>query len=172
MAKIGYLTVNEGRWNGKQLISAEWIEESTRGHIPAMTGADYGYQWWLAKTPVKFQRVDSFFASGFGGQKIQIYPELDTVVIITHDWSGEGESEFLNLRLLGKYILPAILPTYYLDWIIWLWVTAVLISFAALLWILIRRRTTPALLWPLWCIIVLLFGPLGLLAYLASTRDA
>lgn len=45
MAKIGYLYLNEGWWDGEQVVSADWVEASTREHISAKTLQDgYGYQ--------------------------------------------------------------------------------------------------------------------------------
>ena len=40
MAKLGYLFLNEGLWDGHQVVSAEWVEAAT-------SGVGYGYQWWL-----------------------------------------------------------------------------------------------------------------------------
>ena len=48
MAKIGLLYLNKGEWENKQIISAEWIEESTQPYIDGRwNGEDYGYQWWI-----------------------------------------------------------------------------------------------------------------------------
>lgn len=48
MAKIGHLYLNRGAWNGKQLVSAEWIDESTREHSRwNELGLKYGYLWWV-----------------------------------------------------------------------------------------------------------------------------
>ncbi|MFX0210302.1 MAG: serine hydrolase domain-containing protein, partial [Candidatus Hodarchaeota archaeon] len=49
MAKFGFLYLNYGIWDGKQIIPREWVEISTRSHISASShirGKDYGYQWW------------------------------------------------------------------------------------------------------------------------------
>jgi CubicO group peptidase (beta-lactamase class C family) len=121
MAKIGLLFLDGGRWHGEQLIPQAWTEESTRGHLPAIAGATYGYHWWRTDTPVKADSVETFLASGYGGQKINVYPALNAVIIFTNDWSDGDDNEIRNLTLASNYILPAILP--FSPWmaIIWLW---------------------------------------------------
>ncbi|MDF6470722.1 serine hydrolase, partial [Escherichia coli] len=49
LARIGQLVLQHGQWNGRQLVPAEWIAESTRPHIDTGMGLQYGYQWWLGK---------------------------------------------------------------------------------------------------------------------------
>lgn len=165
MAKIGLLFLNGGQWQGEQLIPQDWIEESTRGHIPAIANATYGYQWWRADTPVQAESVETFFASGYGGQKINVYPSLNTVIIFTNDWSDGDTNEIRNLNLATNYILPAILP--FSPWmaIIWLWFILVALSLIALIWHLLRHRPKPRLDWVAWIMITAIFGPFSLLLY-------
>jgi CubicO group peptidase (beta-lactamase class C family) len=47
MVKIGWLYLNKGRWGQQQIVPAEWVEASTRGHIEANPGDQYGYHWWV-----------------------------------------------------------------------------------------------------------------------------
>src|SRR5262249_12100093 len=47
LAKIGYLYLHDGRWNGNQLVSTAWVQESLKPQIPAEDGYQYGFQWWL-----------------------------------------------------------------------------------------------------------------------------
>jgi CubicO group peptidase (beta-lactamase class C family) len=86
MAKIGQLVLAGGRWNGRQIVSKEWIETSTAPKIKAVAdGFDgrYGYLWWLARYRVNGREVDCVAAQGRGGQYIRIVPELDLVVAVT-----------------------------------------------------------------------------------------
>ena len=77
MAKFGYLYLNRGKWENKQLLSEEWIKTSTHEHVKNIYGRySYGYQWWI--TNVGGQ--PAFLASGFGGQIIGVVPSLDMVV--------------------------------------------------------------------------------------------
>ena len=82
MAKIGHLVLAGGRWNGRQIVSREWIETSTAPKIKAADG-HYGYLWWLGRTVFNGREVQWVGALGRGGQSIRIVPELDLVVVVT-----------------------------------------------------------------------------------------
>ena len=68
MAKIGQLYLNRGAWNGRQLISAEWIDESTTVHR-RWDKLLYGYLWWIVD-----EHEHSFAAMGDGGNVIYVNP--------------------------------------------------------------------------------------------------
>ncbi len=77
MAKIGYLYLRNGEWDGKQIVPQWWVEAATAVHAAERASADgYGYQWWInwAGHPM---------AIGFAGQYIIILPEFDLVVTFT-----------------------------------------------------------------------------------------
>ena len=76
MAKIGYLCLNNGTWNGTQIVPSEWIARSQTdnpGPIP------YGYLWWIDA----WQSPIYYFAGGSNGQKIIIVNEIDMVIVLT-----------------------------------------------------------------------------------------
>lgn len=74
MAKIGQLTLQEGLWEGRRLVSREWIAESTRGQTAGVAGApNYGYQWWI-------RPQGRYLAHGYNGQYIGVDPEADIVM--------------------------------------------------------------------------------------------
>ena len=114
MAKIGQLYLNGGRWNGKQIVSEDWVEASTKqqvgaGQLPKWFSADgYGYQWWLGSFQVRGQTVESYSARGQGGQFVIVFPALQMVAVFT----GWNDNELLGqpLDMIQKYILPATLP--------------------------------------------------------------
>jgi CubicO group peptidase (beta-lactamase class C family) len=99
MAKIGYLYLNGGRWEGEQVVPSAWVEVSTRQHIVAGTLQDgYGYQWWIDSS-------GPYMALGYAGQYIAVVPEKDMVVVFT---SELPDSEFFVPRdLLEQFIIPA-----------------------------------------------------------------
>ena len=110
MAKIGYMMLKGGRWKSRQIVSHNWVKESTRAHIKA-GGYQYGYQWWRGKTITNNQIIDAFWAWGHGGQFIFVLPELDLVVVFTakhHDNPGYSERAF---DMLTNYIIPAVIPS-------------------------------------------------------------
>ena len=78
-AKIGYLYLHGGQWEGKQILSADWIKRSISHHSDARPGVGYGYGWWLYNE----QQPRSYEANGRGGQKIMVLPEQDMIVVMT-----------------------------------------------------------------------------------------
>jgi CubicO group peptidase (beta-lactamase class C family) len=93
MAKLGYLYLHEGEWDGQQLLSADWVAAATS----PLDSLVYGYQWWLYPS--------GYYADGAGGQRIFVFPDLDMVVVTT---GGHGGNQYGVLgTLLNSYILPA-----------------------------------------------------------------
>jgi CubicO group peptidase (beta-lactamase class C family) len=91
MAKIGSMVLHDGMWNGKQIISKQWIAESTSPKIDAgnfKKYRNYGYQWWLYN-PL-FELPTILYADGLGGQSIFILKEFNTVIVTTGDLSKNG----------------------------------------------------------------------------------
>jgi CubicO group peptidase (beta-lactamase class C family) len=85
LAKIGFLFLKNGTWEGKQIVPADWVKASV---APAMSAEDegrrwkYGFQWWLqpwGKSPEKF----AWAARGFGGQELRVVPEYNLIVVFT-----------------------------------------------------------------------------------------
>jgi CubicO group peptidase (beta-lactamase class C family) len=99
MAKIGFLYLNNGMWEGRQIISREWIEESTRSQIHAASLTEsYGYEWWIDDS-------GCYAALGYGGQYIVVCPSKNIVVVFT---GVLQERDFEVPRvLLERYIQPA-----------------------------------------------------------------
>jgi CubicO group peptidase (beta-lactamase class C family) len=102
LAKFGYLYLNGGRWDGTQVVPADYVAASTRPQsYPSGGPGDYGYQWWVTHQTAGH---DGFRAQGYGGQVIQVIPDLDLVVVITSDPDQEG---FDAVNLVGV-IVPAV----------------------------------------------------------------
>lgn len=87
MIKIGQLMMNVGAWNGKQLISSEWVIESVQPYTGRDGRMNYGYLWFRRKAA----GYDVVHAWGNGGQFIKIVPALELVIAIT-SWEGGGAS--------------------------------------------------------------------------------
>lgn len=109
MAKLGQLALRKGQWNGRQLISAAWMEESTRQHtqfgLPSRNG--YGYLWWRSVEYVNTKPYDMFFASGNGGQYIMVVPALELVAVFTGENYNSNKGQY-PFEILNKYILAAV----------------------------------------------------------------
>jgi CubicO group peptidase (beta-lactamase class C family) len=114
MARFGVLFLNDGRWQGKQIVPEEWIRKSTS--VQVLGKGDYfpyayGYQWWRLQdeepTVAMLAINDAYFALGFGGQFIFIVPHLNLVVVSTA--SNFGPDESLFFKLLRDRVFPAVL---------------------------------------------------------------
>ena len=102
LAKLGYLYLNGGRWDGAQVVPADYVAASTQPQSDPSEGpGDYGYHWWVTNETGH----DSFRAMGFGGQLIQVIPELDLVVVITSD---PDQERYDAANLVGATIAPAV----------------------------------------------------------------
>jgi len=113
MAKVGYIMLNQGKWEDKQIVSQEWIEASTREHIDTFKGYGYGYQWRCGKTFICDQEIEAFWASGTGGQKIYVFPQLDLVAVFTSKIFGNDSGHERNESMLANFILPAVVSPDY-----------------------------------------------------------
>ena len=78
MAKIGYLYLNKGRWDGKQIIPADWVASSTSKTIDATLQDGYGYQWWISDNGL-------YMALGYAGQYIVVAPELELIAVFASE---------------------------------------------------------------------------------------
>ena len=119
-AKFGLLYLNDGEYEGKQVIPASWVSESLQryseninatGGFPANWGLSisdigYGYQWWSARAGDHY--FD--FAWGHGGQLIVLLDEFDMVIVVTSYpfWKQHDEEawkhELANVNLVGEFI--------------------------------------------------------------------
>jgi CubicO group peptidase (beta-lactamase class C family) len=117
LAKIGQLVLQHGAWNGRQVVSSAWIDESI---IPRLTGkglmlklapegiSSYGYLWWLGRLPVDHPEHDLVAANGYGGQRLFILPDLDLVVVATAgDYGGKSQG-LTGATVLTEFILPGV----------------------------------------------------------------
>jgi CubicO group peptidase (beta-lactamase class C family) len=107
MAKFGQLFLDQGVWEGQQLISSEWVADSGKTYITQWAGG-YGYQWWT------YSNSDIYYASGAFEQRIMVIPQYDMVVVFTSNERGAdlGEGKWSESPpfvdwLLGRFILPA-----------------------------------------------------------------
>jgi len=101
MTKIGVTYLNEGVWNGRQIVPEQWVEKSATS-FPANKGINipgedsgrvgYSYSWWIKIFPDSWwarlfsnseERINMFYAGDWGGQHIMVLPELNTVVVFT-----------------------------------------------------------------------------------------
>ena len=104
MAKIGYLYLKDGVWEGKQVVPKEWVKESTKKQIdiPSLERKKlpYGYQWWITSPGGH----PGFCAVGIGGQYIHVVPDLNIVMVAT---SNTMHMHPAHKVLIKQFIVPA-----------------------------------------------------------------
>ena len=74
-AKLGYLWLSNGVWDGKQVVPADWVKAAVTARVHAGGSDEYGYGWWVSK--------DAYWAAGRGGRYIKVYPAQNAIVVIT-----------------------------------------------------------------------------------------
>lgn len=89
LARFGYLYLRQGKWEKKQVISADWVKESTQSYSDAGDNGGYGYLWWIADhgkhLPGVSLKDGSYSARGAGGKYIIVIPDRDLVVVYCTD---------------------------------------------------------------------------------------
>jgi CubicO group peptidase (beta-lactamase class C family) len=84
LAKLGYLFLNDGKWDGDRLLPEGWVRDATARKVEKTDWGEfgYGYKWWVVsqKGPTSY---DAYAASGHGGQRLIVIPELDLIATVT-----------------------------------------------------------------------------------------
>ncbi|MDB4908062.1 MAG: class beta-lactamase-related serine hydrolase [Gemmatimonadetes bacterium] len=123
LAKFGSLYLHGGRWNGRQVLPADWVAQSTRRQFPfaaaagrdrsAGTPADgsfgYSFFWWYSCYPTSRGLIEARTAVGNGQQRIFVLPGLDMVVtILSGRYNDFTTGNTLGTRLLREHVIPAV----------------------------------------------------------------
>ena len=103
LAKIGYLYLHDGVWDGKPIVSQDWVRQSLTPFIDAEEGFKYGFKWWLL--PRTDRQGYIWMARGFGGQRLMVFPEEELIAVFT-GWEilkdPAGDRELVN-RILPAF---------------------------------------------------------------------
>lgn len=107
-ARFGLMYMNNGTWNGKQVVPQKWVEKSTSAITTELTNFDsregYGYLWWTTQ----INGIPGYYASGSGGQRIAIFPSKKIVIVQSTDtYDGSKNIEDSKIDELIKMILEA-----------------------------------------------------------------
>jgi CubicO group peptidase (beta-lactamase class C family) len=114
MLKFGILYLNDGWWNGQQILSENWVEKSaevyrnnSKINIPIEDSGKngYGYTWWTSEVGSRKNKTHMYRANGWGGQVIMVLPEKHVVVVFT---GGNYNSKSHLFEILERYVIPAI----------------------------------------------------------------
>ncbi|HEX6904220.1 MAG TPA: serine hydrolase [Thermoanaerobaculia bacterium] len=105
--KLGQLMLNQGTWQGKRILSRDFVTKASSPLYP-LRGLTYGYLWWGVDYPYKDRTVHGFFAAGAGGQIVMVIPELDLVAAAYGgNYSSRATFNFQR-EYVPNYILPAV----------------------------------------------------------------
>lgn len=110
-AKYGQLYKNNGRWEGKQVIPASWIDKTFTKYevIPGKKNEYYGYLFWNKTYQVKGKSCETYYCSGNGGNKIFVFKDQPLVVVVTATAYGTAYAHAQVDKMMELYILPAVL---------------------------------------------------------------
>ena len=96
-AKIGLLWLSHGRWEGRQIVSPEWVENSVRTQIKTGRDDDYGYGWWVTGDKGEYAAI------GRGGQRIQVLPAIDAILVMT---GGGVDIDDIEPMITPSFVSP------------------------------------------------------------------
>jgi CubicO group peptidase (beta-lactamase class C family) len=100
LAKLAFLYLHHGRWEGRQIVPATWVVQSTTDQV-ADPLQEYGYLWWL-------DRAGGYaYMAGLYGQLAAVVPAKDLVVVVTAHVPASHDGTTVGRWLLERYVLPA-----------------------------------------------------------------
>ncbi|MCA9858275.1 MAG: serine hydrolase [Thermomicrobiales bacterium] len=107
-AKFGLLSLRNGQWGDRSLISESWFPEATRFHIQGDTTgyAGYGYQWWVIDYENGFH---AYFGLGFGSNYLYVVPALDLVIVVLKGFETPPTPISIVRPFIEEWILPAVI---------------------------------------------------------------
>lgn len=109
MAKLGQLYLNQGNWNGRQILTPAWTQEVT-AEIVQENGFSYGYQWWMRDFNVTGRTISTYYANGLGGQYIFVFPDHNAVISIQGDAYTDVERAGRDInRIIESFLLPELI---------------------------------------------------------------
>jgi hypothetical protein len=122
MLKLGVTYLNGGVWDGEQIVSEQWVEHSANpfpgpdnrwfNHFlrPIPPGDNtwgprgYSYTWWTHEFSHAGKKIPAYWAFGWGGQKIVVFPDQDAVITFT---GGNYTSADTTTKIITEYVIPA-----------------------------------------------------------------
>lgn len=100
MAKFGLLYLNNGTWDSKHIVSADWVAISTSTITLHNNNQGYGYQWWT------LPKFGVYFAAGLYGQFIFVVPDHDLAVVFTSGLPRDAIAP--HPQMVIEFIIPAV----------------------------------------------------------------
>ena len=111
-AKYGQLYKNQGSWNGKQILTPEWVAKSLSRQIKISEGEYYGYLFWNKTYTVGDKNYEVYYSSGNGGNKILIFKDQPLVIVMTSTAYNMAYGHKQVDKMVQEYLIPAIVDSH------------------------------------------------------------
>ncbi len=109
LVRIGRLVLDNGVYNGQQLVPAAWIEEMLTPYVRATDSDDYGYLWWLRAYRYGESAMPGWYMLGNGGNTVAVFEELDAVVTVVATNYNEPGMHQIARDIIERGALPILL---------------------------------------------------------------
>lgn len=108
-AKYGQLYKNQGNWNGKQILSKEWITNSFSHQMTISEDEYYGYLFWNKTYNVNGVNYEVYYSSGNGGNRIFIFKDFPIVIVITSTAYNTPYGHKQVEKIMQNYLIESVL---------------------------------------------------------------
>ena len=105
--KFGQLMLNQGTWNGRRILSKDFVARAS-SPLAKIGTRPYGLGWWIYDLPYRNRTVRAFAALGNGGQNVFVVPDLDLVIAVYASNYGDRVLFEIQNELVPNQILPAV----------------------------------------------------------------
>jgi CubicO group peptidase (beta-lactamase class C family) len=116
MVKFGQVYMDDGQWNGQQIVSSEWVAASIQSYTDLGWSEPetrdwqvdgYGYQWWIGHFEHNGQVLPTYAALGYGQQLMMVIPDLELVIAVNSSGYEElPEQRNQVYELIDRFLLP------------------------------------------------------------------
>jgi len=112
LTRLGQMVLNGGTYQDQRIVSAAWVQRMLHPLVDTsdenINAEAYGYYWYQQFYPIEDQRIEVWYASGNGGNKIYLMPQLKMVVTVMSDAYGQGRSHRRSERILLAILQQAV----------------------------------------------------------------
>ena len=112
LARIGQLILNRGQWDGRQIVSTDWLAKSFQPYVPCDEQRRYGYFWYSGDlqygNPPNRPITHWIGGFGYGGQRLFVMPDLGVVVAITCGNYADEKQWMPPIRVIRDVVLAGL----------------------------------------------------------------
>ncbi len=109
IAKVAAMMADDGRWQGRDVISSRWIDEMLTVRRASRPDQNYGYFIFEGRYNTRCGPINSWYMAGNGGSQILIFREQHTAIVLTRQNYNVAGTARQSVELLEKYVLPQVL---------------------------------------------------------------